>query len=198
MSMPDEIRVSRRILKHELEALRGEWLWFLILGIMLIVLGVVAIGAPLVTGIATAVFIGSLVLVGGVIQFVGSFWARDWSGFFLTLISGVLYVVLGLMFVRHPGEALAAMTLFLACGLMVSGLFRIIGSVTYRFPHWGWVVLGGVIDFALGALIWSEWPGASLWVIGLFVGVSMIYNGWTWVILGLALKSRSNRLNQAA
>jgi uncharacterized membrane protein HdeD (DUF308 family) len=195
MSMPEEIRRSRRILRHELEVLRGEWPWFLILGIVLVVLGAIAIAAPLVAGIATAVTFGVLLLIGGIAQFIGSFWARDWSGFFLTLISGILYIVVGFLFVRDPGNALIAMTLLLACGLMVSGLFRVIGSIMYQFPHWGWVFMGGLIDLALGVLIWLQWPVSGLWVIGLFVGISMIYNGWTWIWLGLALKKRSNRLD---
>ncbi|ODT99781.1 MAG: hypothetical protein ABS79_04090 [Planctomycetes bacterium SCN 63-9] len=197
LGTPAQDRRSR-VLRHELEVLRGEWLWFLILGILLIVIGTIAIGAPFVTGLTTAVIFGSLLLVGGVAQFIGSFWARDWSGFFLTLISAILYIVVGVLFVRQPASALAAMTLLLACGLLVEGLFRIIGSLTYQFPHWGWALLGGVIDFALGLLIWMEWPAASLWVIGLYVGISMIYNGWTWVLLGLALKGRNNRLSELA
>lgn len=192
-SFPEEIRKTRKILRHELEVLRGEWLWFLVLGIVLIVLGTIAIGAPFVTGIATAVIFGALLLVAGIAQLVGSFWTRDWSGFFLNLISGILYVVVGLLFVRDPGDALLAMTLLLACGLMVEGLFRVLGSIMYQFPHWGWVFLGGLIDLALGVMIWIQWPVSGLWVIGLFVGISMIYNGWTWVILGLSLKRWSKR-----
>lgn len=194
LSMSEEYPRSRRILRHELEALRGQWLWFLILGILLIVVGMVAIAVPFVTGLTTAVIFGALLLAGGVIQFVGSFWARDWSGFFLTLIAGILYVVVGFLFLRDPGNALLAMTLLLACGLLVEGLFRVVGSIMYQFPHWGWVLVGGLIDVLLGVLIWSQWPVSGLWVIGLFVGISMIYNGWTWVLLGLALKSRSGRL----
>ena len=197
MSMPNEIHVSKRILRHELEVLRGEWPWFLILGILLIVLGTIAIGAPFVTGIATAVIFGSLLLVAGAAQLVGAFWTRDWSGFFLTLISGILYVVVGLLFVRDPGDALLAMTLLLACGLLVGGLFRAIGSVTYQFPHWGWVFMGGVIDALLGLLIWLQWPLSGLWVIGLFVGISMIFNGWTWVMLAVALRSLAKRVLEA-
>jgi len=197
MSRPEEYPRSRRVLRHELDALRGQWLWFLILGGLLIVIGIIAIGNAFVAGLTTAVIFGALLLAGGGVQFVGSFWARDWSGFFLTLISGILYVVLGLLFLRDPGNALLAMTLLLACGLLVEGLFRVVGSLMYQFPHWGWVFVGGLIDVLLGGLIWMQWPLSGLWVIGLFVGISMIYSGWTWVLLGLALKSRSNRLLNA-
>jgi uncharacterized membrane protein HdeD (DUF308 family) len=102
---------------------------------------------------------------------------------------GVLYLVLGLMFFRHPGGALVAMTLLLACALMVGGLFRIIGSLMYRFPYWGWTLASGVINLALGIYIYSQWPLDSFIVIGLFVGIDLIFTGWTWVMLALSLKN---------
>ena len=135
--------------------------------------------------------------MGGIAQLVGAFWTRDWSGFFLNLLMGVIYLVLGVMFLRHPGDALMSMTLFLACALMVSGLFRIIGSLLYRFPHWGWTLVGGVINLALGIYIYSMWPLDSFIIIGLFVGIDMIFTGWTWVALALAVKKLGHRLPTA-
>jgi uncharacterized membrane protein HdeD (DUF308 family) len=189
MSMPAEARLARRVLRHELEAIRGHWVGFLALGVVLVLVGTVALAMPVVTTFASAFALGVLLLLGGAVQLVGSFWTRDWSGFFLGLLMGVLYVVLGIMFLRHPGDAVAAMTLFLACALMVGGLFRIIASLLYRFPHWGWTLAGGVINLILGIMIWQQWPEASLWVIGLFVGIDLIFTGWIWIILALSVKN---------
>ncbi len=189
MSTPAEIRLARRVLRHELAAIRASWFWFLILGIILIVVGTVAVAMPFVASVATAVAFGVLLLVGGIAQLAGAFWTRDWSGFFLSLLMGVLYVVLGLLFVRDPGDAMVAMTLLLACVLMVGGLFRVIGSLMYQFPHWGWTLAGGIINLVLGIMIWQQWPFSGLWVIGLFVGIDLIFTGWTWVMLALAIKS---------
>jgi uncharacterized membrane protein HdeD (DUF308 family) len=188
MSTPAEVRLAQRVLRHELEAIRAHWVWFLSLGIFLIIVGTIAVGMPFVASLATAVTFGALLLVGGIAQLAGAFWTRDWSGFFLSLLMGVLYVVLGLLFVRDPGDALLAMTLLLACVLMVGGLFRVIGSVMYRFPHWGWTLVGGIINLVLGIMIWQQWPVSGLWVIGLFVGIDLIFTGWTWVMLALAVK----------
>ena len=138
-----------------------------------------------------------LLVVGGLAQLVGAFWTRDWSGFFLSLLMGVLYLVLGVMFLRHPADALAAVTLLLACGLMVSGLFRIIGSLMYRFPHWGWTLLGGAINLLLGIYIYSQWPLDSFIILGLFVGIDMIFTGWTWVMLALAVRDLGRRVASA-
>jgi uncharacterized membrane protein HdeD (DUF308 family) len=189
MSTPAEFPEIRRTFRHELEAIRGQWVWLMALGIVLIVVGTLAIGAPLHASLATALTIGALLLVGGSAQLVGSFWTRDWSGFFLMFLMGVLYIVVGLLFLEQPISALEALTLLLACALIVSGIFRIVGSLMSRFPQWGWVFVGGVINLLLGILIWRQWPVTGLWVIGLFVGIDMIFNGWTWVMLALRLKS---------
>jgi uncharacterized membrane protein HdeD (DUF308 family) len=188
MSTPAEVRLARRVLRHELEAIRAHWILFLALGVVLIVVGTIAVAMPIVSSLASAVVFGSLLLLGGIAQLVGAFWTRDWSGFFLSLLMGVIYVVLGVLFLRHPGDALMAMTMFLACALMVGGLFRVLGSAMYQFPHWGWTLVGGIINLVLGIMIWQQWPESSLLVIGLFVGIDLIFTGWTWVMLALAVK----------
>lgn len=193
MSSTAEIRLARRVLRHELEAIKGNWGWILALGIVLIIVGTLAVAMPLVASLATALVVGSLLLLGGCAQLVGAFWTRDWSGFFLSLLIGVMYLVLGLMFLRAPVKAELLMTLLLACGLMIGGLFRIIGSLMYKSPHWGWTLVGGALNLVLGLLIWHQWPEAALWVIGLFVGIDMIFTGWTWVMLSLAVKSLKRR-----
>jgi uncharacterized membrane protein HdeD (DUF308 family) len=198
MSTPSEVRLARRVLRHELEAIRGNWGWILALGIVLIVVGTLAIGMPFAGSLASIVVLSSLLIVGGIAQLVGAFWTRDWSGFFLSLLIGILYLVTGVVFLRHPADALAAVTLLLACALMVSGLFRIIGSVASQFPQWGWVFVGGVINLLLGIYIYSQWPLDSFIIIGLFVGIDMIFTGWTWVALALALKDLGRRLTGGA
>jgi uncharacterized membrane protein HdeD (DUF308 family) len=189
MSNTAEIRLARRVLRHELEAIKGNWGWILALGIVLIIVGTLAVAIPLVASLATALVLGWLLLMGGIAQLVGAFWTRDWSGFFLSLLIGVMYLVLGLMFLRAPVKAELMMTLLLACGLIIGGLFRIIGSLMYQFPNWGWTLVGGAINLVLGLLIWQQLPEAALWVIGLFVGIDMIFTGWTWVMLSLAVKN---------
>lgn len=175
-------------LRHELTALRGNWGWFVALGIALLVLGTIALGAVVVASLAATLVIGALILVSGVVETIGSFWSRAWSGFFLHLLSGVLSMVVGVLFMRAPVQAMAALTLLIAAFLLVGGVFKVVAAVGFRFAHWGWPVLSGVIDVVLGLLIWVEWPRSALWVIGLFVGISMIFRGVDWVTLGLALR----------
>lgn len=176
-------------LRHELTALRGNWLWFVLLGVALIFLGCVALGALVAASLATALVIGALMLVGGAAETVGAFWCRGWSGFFFHLLSGVLSIVVGVLFLRAPVDALLALALLLSCLLMVGGIFKIVAALSYRFAAWGWPLASGVIDVILGVLIWQEWPASALWVIGLFLGISLLFRGFNWIGLGLALRT---------
>jgi uncharacterized membrane protein HdeD (DUF308 family) len=176
-------------LRHELEAIRGNWLWFVVLGIALIVLGFVVLGYPLIGSLAVEMTIGILLMIAGVGETIGSFWARRWSGFFLHLLSGLLSIVVGVLFVRNPVGGLAALTLLVASLFLVSGSFKIVAALSHRFAHWGWPLLSGVIDAVLGVMILMEWPTSALWVIGLFLGINLIFRGVNWIGLGLALKS---------
>jgi uncharacterized membrane protein HdeD (DUF308 family) len=175
-------------LRHDLTALRGNWLWFVVLGIALIVLGFIALGSVVIASLATAFIIGLLLLLGGVSEIIGAFWCRGWSGYFLHLLSGVLSIIIGVLFLRAPVDALLALTLLLACLLMVGGVFKIIAALSNRFAAWGWPLVSGLIDLILGVMIWSEWPASALWVIGLFVGISLVFRGANWIGLGLALR----------
>jgi len=182
-------------LRHELAALRGNWLWFVVLGVALVVLGMVAIGATFIASLATTMALGVLILIGGVSETIGAFWTRAWSGFFAHLLSGVLSIVVGMIFLRQPVNALMILTLLIAAFLMVEGIFKIVAALSYRFARWGWPLLSGVIDLVLGVLIWMEWPASSLWVVGLFVGISMVFRGMEWIALGLGFRSLPSRLS---
>jgi uncharacterized membrane protein HdeD (DUF308 family) len=176
-------------LGHRMDALRGNWLWFVVLGVCLVVFGTVALGSVVIASLAAAVAIGILLLLGGIAETVGAFWCRGWSGFFMHLLSGLLSIVVGVFFIRSPLQADLALTLLIAAFLMVGGLFKIVASLSYRFALWGWPLVSGIIDVILGVLIWQEWPASGLWVIGLFVGISMIFRGFNWIGLGMALRS---------
>lgn len=176
-------------LHHGLSELRTSWLWFVVLGGVLIVLGFVALGAIVAASLATVMVIGCLMLFSGIAETIGAFWSWRWSGFFLHLLSGVLSIVVGLMFLRVPIGALLTLTLLLACLLMVGGVFKIIASLSFRFSAWGWPLLSGIIDLILGVMIWQQWPASALWVIGMFLGINLVFRGFNWIGLGLALRT---------
>jgi len=173
------------------ESLREIWVFLMGMGIALMVLGVAAIGSSLIATYATVVVFGILMLLGAIFQVVTAIWGRSWRGFFLHLLAGVLYLIAGLFMIENPLEAALSLTFLIAVCLLVGGILRIGLSVVERFAGWGWVLLNGVVSVVLGVGIWRQWPLSGLWVIGLFVGIEMLFSGLSWVMLGLSVRSAS-------
>ena len=174
---------------HELAALRKEWWWFLLLGLLLIVSGSIAISYAFLASVAVITLFGFLLVLGGIAQVVAAFWIGRWSGFAISLLAGILYIVVGGLTVARPVEGLEALTLLIGAFLLVGGIFRSVAAMTLRLHHWGWLLLNGLITVLLGLMILADWPESSLWVIGLFVGIDILFNGWAWVMLSLGLRS---------
>lgn len=174
-----------------IEYIQRHWKRFLTIGILLVLVGTIAIGAATVTSLVTVIFIACILLVGGIAKLIYSFWARQWSGFFLSLLVGLLYTLAGALFLAKPIPALAALTLLIGSLFIVSGAFKIIVALTQRFDQWGWILFSGIIGVLLGSLVLAEWPAASLWVIGLFVGIDLIIYGWTCILLALTAKPQN-------
>jgi uncharacterized membrane protein HdeD (DUF308 family) len=172
-----------------LEQLRKNSLWLLILGIVLIIVGMAAIGSAFVATLTTVLVFGMLLIIGGGVQIVNALFAGRWRGFWLHLLAGILYLVLGFLLVQHPLAAAAGFTLVLAACFMIGGLFRIFTALVDRFHGWGWVLLNGIVTLILGGMIWRQWPASALWVIGLFVGIDMLFAGWTWVMTAVAIRN---------
>jgi uncharacterized membrane protein HdeD (DUF308 family) len=181
------------MIRHELERLRKEWWWFLVLGILLVLLGTACIAVPVAATLATVAVIGVLMIVGGIAQIVSSFWSGHWSGFLLHLLIGILYVVVGGMILHEPANGSVALTLVMSVFFIVTGIFRIIASLQIRFANWGWWLLNGLITLILGIMIWTHMPEMAFWVLGLFVGIEMIFNGWAWVMLAIGVRTLPSR-----
>jgi len=164
--------------------------WFLALGILLIIGGTVAIIYDVAATMLSVLFFGWLLIVVGAIEAVQSFWQPKWGGFFLHLVGGILAVVVGSHLVTSPAAGALVLTLVMAIYFLVVGIMRAITALTMRFPNWGWVFLSGVVSFILGLLIKQQWPYSGLFIIGLFVGIDLIFSGWSYVMLALAAKNR--------
>ncbi len=176
---------------QELRVLRDHWWAFLALGITLAVIGSVCIIHPFVASVTSVVLLGFLLVAAGIAQVLSSFLAGKWSGMFMHLFVGVLYGIVGFMIIDAPVENTLLLTKILAIFLMVVGLINILYSLIERFQGWGWVLLNGGITFLLGLLINRQWPSSAMWVIGLFIGIEMIFNGWAWIMFAFGIKPRS-------
>ncbi len=172
----------------ELQQIGNRWGHFLTLGIILVILGTLAIIFSCIASMAVALTFGIVLAVSGLVQIVTSFWASRWSGFFIELLVGLLYLVAGIFLIRHLGAAIAALTLFMAFAYIIGGVMRIAFGITHRVVGSGWVLLNGILSLILGIWIWVQWPWDTFWVIGLFVGIDLIFLGWSWIMLGAAVK----------
>ncbi len=180
--------VERVVVRHELHHVRSHWWLFLLLGILLLLGGTLALAFPFVGSVATISVLSAVLLVAGVVMLVGAFWTGKWSGFLVNVLVGILYLAAGLVISERPLASMAVLTVFMAVSFMVMGMFRIVAAMILRFPQWGWMLLNGGITFLLGLIIFRHLPFDALWVIGLLVGVEMIFSGWTWIMLAMEIK----------
>jgi uncharacterized membrane protein HdeD (DUF308 family) len=171
------------------DQVRKSWSWFLVLGILLIILGVVCVvKAQTATTFSILVF-GWVLAISGVLWLVNSFFAWTWHGFFLFFLNAIIRGVTGYLIIRHPEAGAEGVTMLLASLFIIGGLFRAVGAGAIRFPRWGWTVLSGLIALAFGIYILATWPATSVYLIGILIGVDLIFDGGALVGFGSAIHS---------
>jgi len=183
--------LTEKVIGLELKAIRERWGWFLALGILLIVLGIVAIGAPFASGIAIDLLIGWLLIISGAAHCIHAFKASGWRGGLLQFLCGLLYLGVGIMMIVNPVAGLLALTLTVLVYFVVSGIFKIILAIrAEEMPQRGWVTLSGILSLVLAIYIGAQFPTSALWVIGLLFGIEMIFSGWAFVMIALAARNK--------
>ena len=151
----------------------------LAVGIVLSALGALGILASTFFTLATVVFFGWLLSFAGIAVLFHAFSAPRWTGVLLQVAMGALNLVVGAICIWQPLEGATALTLLIGASLMVQGVLRLGSALASRVDGRGWLVVSALVTLLLGCLILSQWPGASLWVIGLFVGIDLlIYGSW--------------------
>ncbi len=176
------------ILKHELHSLRKNWWCLLVMGIVLILCGTTAISFPFLSTVGIALMLGVLLLIAGVSTIVAAFWAKDWGAFALQLIIGIIYALLGLMMADEPIVTSAAITMLVGAFAIVGGSVRAIAAMVMRFPQWGWVMFNGIVVFIFGVVIFRHFPESSLVVLGIMLGIDMIFAGVAWTMLSFEVR----------
>ena len=168
---------------------RRNWGWILGLGIVFVILGVIGLGMTFAVTMASVLMFGVLLLVGAGAQFVDAAKCKGWKGIIFHILIAFLYLVAGIGAIFDPLGASAMLTLMLAGALIFIGLARGIMAFQMRaVRNWFWPLLGGVVSIILGAVILAHWPVSGLWIIGLFVSVELIVNGWSYIFVSLAAK----------
>jgi uncharacterized membrane protein HdeD (DUF308 family) len=176
-------------LKNAIGPTRDKWGWFVALGVLLLVFGGIAFGNLFIATVASVYLVGWLMLFAGAVEIVHAFGVKSWGRFFYWLLSGLLYAVAGFFAFYNPVLASAVLTFLLAVALIAAGLLR----AWVGYQHWtakgsGWIVTAGVVTALAGLLIAMQWPVNSLWVLGLFLAIDLVFQGWTFIAFGLALK----------
>jgi uncharacterized membrane protein HdeD (DUF308 family) len=171
------------------DTIRSNSGWFLALGIIFIIGGIVAIAAPMISSLLVAAVIGAALAIVGVMQIIQAWQMRTWGGFAWQLIIGIVVLVAGLDIWLDPIEGVITLTLFVALMFIVKGVFQLMLGVRLR-PHdgWGWVVGAGVIAIGAGVLILLHWPLSGFFLLGTLAGISLIVSGWSYVMIALAAR----------
>ena len=177
-------------LSHPLFGELGRnWGWLLAVGILSVILGTVGLGMTWMLTLASVVYFGVLLIVIGVAQLLQTFKAAGWRSTFLQILIGLLYLAAGIMVVSRPLLASLTLTWALGFALIVVGVMRIVVGVQHRGTSgWGAGLVGGIITLLLGLLILAKWPSDALWVIGLFLAIELIVNGYTQILVALAAR----------
>jgi uncharacterized membrane protein HdeD (DUF308 family) len=166
-----------------------NWGWLLALGIIFVILGFIGLGMTFAVTLASVLMYGILLLVGAGVQFVDAAKCKGWKGIVWHVLIALLYLFAGIVVIVDPLLASVILTLMLAGALIIVGLARSIMAFQMRGAgNWFWPLLGGVVSIILGAIIMANWPVSGLWIIGLFVSVELIVNGWSYIFVALAAK----------
>jgi uncharacterized membrane protein HdeD (DUF308 family) len=178
-----------------------HWQIFLTQGVIMVVLGVLAVVWPQISTIAVDVYVGWLFLLSGVVGLVSMFLAQNVQAFLWSLLTAALSLFVGVLLLWHPTEGAVSLTLVLIALFIVEGIFQIAASLSYRdvFPDsWGWMLASGIVDLILAALIIKGWPSTASWALGLIVGVNLVSSGLAVIMVALAGKTLVQTVAKAA
>jgi len=174
------------------EAIRSHRTLFLVQGIVMVILGVIAILAPQIATLAVEIFVGWLFIIGGIVRLFATFQSRDAPGFWWSILIAILAIIVGFVLVANPLAGVLTLTMVLIAMFLVEGVFQIIAGIEFRKAaagSWFWLVTSGVIDIILAVLIFAGWPGTAAWAIGLLVGINLLFAGIALTMTAIAAGS---------
>ena len=173
----------------EARALEKGWGWLLALGVVFIILGIIALGSPYALTLAVDLMLGWILIICGIISIVSAFFSGNWGKFLFILLSGIIFVIAGVLLLANPLKGVLTLALILAAFLLVEGIFKIVYAFQMKSTqNWGWVLASGIISLVLAILIWAQWP-ASIVIIGLLLGFYILFSGISMVMLSIAARS---------
>lgn len=173
------------------KSVHDHWRMFLAEGIILVILGLVAIAIPPLAGLAATIVLGWVFLIGGIVGLVSTFGARQAPGFWWSLLSAVIALIAGAVLLWNPLQGLATLTFVLIAFFIADGILIVVLAIAHHRElsgRWEWMLLGGIMDLVLAAIIISGLPGTLAWALGLLVGIDLVFGGFS--LIAMALSAR--------
>ncbi|HTN93583.1 MAG TPA: HdeD family acid-resistance protein [Gallionella sp.] len=170
-------------------ALRAHWKLLMFQSIVMLILGFLAIAAPVIATIAVDIYIGWLFLISGIVGLVAMFSAKNIPAFLWSLLTAALSVIAGGLLIWNPVAGALSLTVVMTAFFIAEGVFQIVTSIAYHGvigSSWGWMLVSGIADLVLAAIIILSWPVSAVWVLGLLVGINLITSGWAILMAALA------------
>ena len=192
MDLPTDRPDIEKFQRAVASALHRHWKLYLAEGLLLLALGIVAVIVPPLATLAVTILFGWLFLISGVMGLVTSFWMRAAPGFWWSLISAALGVLIGGMLLARPVTGAVSLTLLLIAFFAVEGIVSIMFALDHKRElsgQWGWMLVSGVVDLVLAVIILAGLPGTSAWALGLLVGINMVFGGMA--LIAMALHARN-------
>ncbi len=181
-----EIQQMQQKMQHYFQT---HWKLFLVEGILLIILGFIAILVPHFFTVAIVVSLGCILLVGGIFLITRALLFFRMPGFGLWLFMGILQSVIGYLFLAQPLQGIMTITMLMALFFALEGVAKIYFALMMRpLAHWGYVLFSGITALILAVVVWMGWPGTAEWLLGLFFGINMLFGGWALVSISLRYK----------
>jgi uncharacterized membrane protein HdeD (DUF308 family) len=172
-------------------AIHEHWGLFLAEGIILVILGLIAIVVPPIATLAFTIIIGWIFLVSGIVGLITTFWARGAPGFWWSLISAIIAIAAGIVLLLWPISGSLSLTLLLIAFFVVEGIVSIMYAIEHRNQlsgRWVWMLISGIVDLILAGIIFAGLPGTALWALGLLVGINMVFGGAALIAMALAAR----------
>jgi len=169
-------------------ALHDHWGLFLAEGIILVILGLLAIIVPPLASLAVTIFIGWLFVISGIAGLIMTFMARGAPGFWWSLISAVIALIAGALLLWQPVLGVLSLTFVLIAFFLIDGILSIILAIEHRrelVGRWGWILLSGIVDLIIAGIIWAGLPGTAAWALGLLVGIDLVFGGTALIMVAL-------------
>jgi uncharacterized membrane protein HdeD (DUF308 family) len=168
-------------------------------GVIAIILGILCLLAPGLTGISVVLFLGVLVLIGGIVRIIWAFRAGSFGSGVLVFAIGGLTLLCGIVLLANPLFASGVLTFILAVYFIIDGISEIAGGARLRpQPGWGWMLFGGIVSIWLGIMIWGQFPLSGVWAIGILLGIKLFFVGLIMIMGGSAVRSVGQRLGTRA